>query len=77
VPTGVATGGAALQETRVRDGLHLREKPLRIDRSLGPAIAPAQRKGRLAEFRASLKLLSNDASLRKNPFYAQQPPAES
>src|ERR1039458_6546200 len=41
------------EKTRVRDRLHLREKPLRIERSLGPAIAPAQRRnGRLAEFRA-------------------------
>src|ERR1035437_6430431 len=41
------------KKTSVRDRLHLREKPLRIERSLGPAIAPAQRRnGRLAEFRA-------------------------
>jgi hypothetical protein len=38
------------EKTRVRGRLHLREKPLRIERPLGPAIAPAERRnGRLAD----------------------------
>ena len=41
------------QKTGVRDRLHLREKPLRVERPAGPATAPAKRrKRRLAEFRA-------------------------
>ena len=41
------------KKTSVRDRPHLREKPLRIERSHGPAIAPAKwRNGRLPEFRA-------------------------
>jgi hypothetical protein len=41
------------QKAGVRDGLHFREKPLRIERSSGPSTAPAKRKnGRLGDFRA-------------------------
>lgn len=41
------------QEASVRDGLHFREKPLRVERSAGPSTAPARRKnGRLGDFRA-------------------------
>jgi len=40
-------------KTGVGDCIHLREKPLRIERSLGPAMAPAwRRNGRPAAFRA-------------------------
>jgi hypothetical protein len=41
------------QKASVRDGLHFREKPLRVERSAGPSTAPARRKnGRLDGFRA-------------------------
>jgi hypothetical protein len=41
------------QKASVRDGLHFREKPLRIERFAGPSTAPAKRKnGRLDDFRA-------------------------
>src|SRR5260370_23757634 len=41
------------QEASVRNGLHFREKPLRVERSAGPFTAPARRKnGFLDDFRA-------------------------
>jgi hypothetical protein len=41
------------QKASVRDGLHFREKPLRIERFAGPSTAPAKRRnGRLGDFRA-------------------------
>src|SRR5436309_311111 len=41
------------QEARVRDGLHFLEKPLRVERSAGPSMAPARcRNGFLDDFRA-------------------------
>src|ERR1700680_775769 len=32
------------QEAGIRDGLHFREKPLRVERSGGPSTAPAKRR---------------------------------
>jgi hypothetical protein len=41
------------QEASIRNGLHFREKPLRVERSLGPWTAPARSKnGFLEDFRA-------------------------
>src|SRR5690349_924065 len=41
------------QKTGVGDRIHFLEKPLRFDRSLGPAMAPASRRnGRLSELLA-------------------------
>jgi hypothetical protein len=41
------------QKAGVRDGLHFREKPLRVERPGGPSTAPAKRRnGRLDDFRA-------------------------
>ncbi len=31
------------EKTRIRDGLHFRENPLRLDRSAGPEAVPARR----------------------------------
>lgn len=55
------------QEASVRDGLHFREKPLRIERSAGPSAAPARRmNGRLDDFRA-LSSSIRTMSLRDTP----------
>jgi hypothetical protein len=41
------------QEASVGNGLHFREKPLRVERSLGPSTAPARsRNGFMGVFRA-------------------------
>jgi hypothetical protein len=41
------------QEASIRMDLHLREKPLRVERSLGASMVPAKSKnGFLADFRA-------------------------
>ena len=41
------------QETSVRNSLHFREKPLRVERPAGPTTAPANREnGLLDDFRA-------------------------
>ncbi len=41
------------QETCIGDGLHLREKPFRVDKSAGPVTAPAsRRKAWLSDFLA-------------------------
>ncbi len=51
-------GNARLPEAGVRDGLHLRVKPLRVERSSGPDTPPANRRnGRFADFRLETPVL--------------------